>query len=368
MGDKATPNNATTDNATPVASVSASTSPVVKQSLWKRVLRMAAKVLDYAIPVSISVLLVVWLFHKVNFHDVMREIKEGCDFTWVVVMMIITTLSHMVRGIRWGIQLRGAGVPRMTVTKESVSIFGAYSLNLVFPRLGEAWRCIYIARSEKVPLSTVIGTDIGDRGSDAVVVVLLTLLALIVAHPALMNFMSHYKVGRDVTGIFDDWLLWVGLAVFITGFWAICHFLRRYKWVTKIDDSIKKMWDGFKVLFTMKGRGWYVVLTIGIWLCYYLETYVMFQAFPFTRALVEEPGTAFGLIPGLVVFVFGSFSMAIPSNGGLGPWNIAVMFALSLYGINNTQGATFSMVMWSCQAAWLVVLGLFSAGYVLKNR
>lgn len=342
-------------------------SSVQKESTLKKVLHVVGKVFDYALPVVISVVLVIWLFHKVNFHDVMREVREGCDFTWVVVMMVITTLSHMVRGIRWGIQLRGAGVPRMTVTKESVSIFGAYALNLVFPRLGEVWRCVYIARSEKVPLSTVVGTDIGDRGSDAVVVVLLTVLCLIVAHPALINFLSHYQVGRDITVILHNWLLWAGIILFIVIFWAVCHFMTRYRWVRKVDGSLEKIWDGFKVLFTMKGRGWYVVLTLGIWLCYYMETYVMFQAFPFTRALVHEAGSAYGLIPGLVVFVFGSFSMAIPSNGGLGPWNLAVMFALSLYGIGNTEGATFSMVMWSCQAAWLVVLGLFSAGYVLLH-
>lgn len=73
-------------------------------------------------------------------------------------------------------------MPRITVTKESVSIFGAYSLNIVFPRLGEVWRCVYISRSERVPLSTVVGTDIGDRGSDAVVVASLTALCLVVAH------------------------------------------------------------------------------------------------------------------------------------------------------------------------------------------
>lgn len=342
--------------------------PVEKESTLKKILHVIGKIFDYLVPVAISVVLIVWLFHKVNFHDVMREIRDGCDFTWVIVMMVITTLSHMVRGIRWGIQLRGAGVPRMTVTKESVSIFGAYALNLVFPRLGEVWRCVYIARSEHVPLSTVVGTDIGDRGSDAVVVVLLTVLCLIVAHPALMNFLSHYEVGRDVTKILDNWMLWAGIVIFILAFWAVCHFMTRYSWVRKVDGSLEKIWYGFKVLFTMKGRGWYVVLTLGIWLCYFMETYVMFQAFPFTRALVHESGSAWGLIPGLVVFVFGSFSMAIPSNGGLGPWNLAVMFALSLYGIGNTEGATFSMVMWSCQAAWLVVLGLFSAGYVLVTK
>lgn len=338
------------------------------ESMAKRVLHIIGRIIDYAVPVAISIVLVVWLFHKVNFHDVLKEIHDGCDFTWVIVMMAITTLSHMIRGIRWGIQLRGAGVPRMTVTKESVSIFGAYALNLVFPRLGEVWRCVYISRSEKVPLSTVVGTDIGDRGSDAVVVVILTVLCLIVAHPALMNFLSHYKVGRDITDILDDWVLWAGILLVIGGLWAVLHYFRRFNWINKIDGSLEKMWEGFKVLFTMKGRGWYVVLTLGIWLCYYMETYVMFQAFPFTRELIHDAGSACGLIPGLVVFVFGSFSMAIPSNGGLGPWNLAVMFALSLYGIGNVEGATFSMVMWSCQAAWLVVLGLFSAGYVLAHN
>ena len=334
----------------------------------KDIIHKIVKGLDYVVPLAISVGLVVWLFRKVNFHDIMRIIHTECNFWWVIAMMAITTLSHMVRGIRWGIQLRAAGVPDMTVTKESVSIFGAYALNLVFPRLGEVWRCVYISRTERVKLSTVVGTDFGDRGSDAVVVVLLTVVAVIVAHPAMASFMEHYKVGREITDVLDDKLLWLGIAAVVGAFWCVCHYMREYKWVQKIDGTLDNVWRGFRVLFSMKGRGWYVVLTLGIWTCYFMETYVMLQAFPFTRALVEHPGYAAGLIPGLVIFVFGSFSMAIPSNGGLGPWNLAVMFALSLYGISDTQGASFSMVMWGCQAAWLVVLGLFSAAYVFIHR
>lgn len=326
------------------------------------------RALDYAVPVAISVVLVVWLFRRVHFRDIVEIVRTQCDFWWVVAMMAITTLSHMVRGVRWGIQLRGAGVPRMTVTKESVSIFGAYALNLVFPRLGEVWRCVYISRSEHVPVSTVVGTDLGDRGSDAVVVVCLTALCLVVAHPELTRFVEHYSVGRDIRHILDDKLVWLGLAALAGAVWLVFRYMRGWSWVRKADGSLARIWKGFRVLFTMPGRGMYVVLTLGIWLCYYMETYVMFQAFPFTRALMETPGSAWGLIPGLVVFVFGSFSMAIPSNGGLGPWNLAVMFALSLYGISDTQGASFSMVMWGCQAAWLVVLGLFSAGYVMREK
>ncbi|MFG6381583.1 MAG: flippase-like domain-containing protein [Muribaculum sp.] len=318
----------------------------------------------YLIPLAISVLLVMWLFRKVDIKEMERVIRTECDFRWIALMMLITTLSHIIRGIRWGIQLRGAGIPRIPVIAESVSIFGAYALNLVFPRLGEVWRCMYITRREHTSFSTVVGTDIGDRASDAVVVLALLGLALIVAHPAIDNFITGYKVGEDVARMTHDLWLWLGIGGGILILWAVCHFMRRYRYISELDGDLKRVWQGFKVLFTMKGAGLYVVLTLGIWTCYYLETYVCFFAFPFTRALITEPGTAYGLIPGLVVFVFGSFSMAVPSNGGLGPWNLAVMFALSLYAIDDTRGAAFSMVMWGCQAAMLITLGVFSAVYI----
>lgn len=321
----------------------------------------------YVLPVGVSAGLILWLFHRVDIHEVERIIRSGCDYWWIFLMMIITMFSHIIRGIRWGIQLRAAGVPRMTWLAESVSIFGAYALNLVIPRGGEVWRCLYVARKEKTPISTIVGTDFGDRISDAVVVILLTCVALIVAQPAMLSFLQHYKVGRDITSAADDPLLWSGIALGISVIWAVAYFGRKNKYVGEFDLDLSRIWKGFKVLFTMKGRELYVILTLGIWTCYFLETYVCFFAFPFTRELIHEHGLALGLIPGLVTFVFGSFSMAIPSNGGLGPWNLAVMFALSLYGISDAQGTAFSIVMWSFQAAMLVALGIFSAIYVARK-
>lgn len=331
---------------------------------WKLIKKYVGTGLRYLIPLCISVGLIVWLFKKVDFHEVMRTIKEGCDFFWIGVMMIITMVSHMIRGVRWGMQLRAAGVRRMPVVCEWVTIWGAYALNLLFPQLGEAWRCVFVSKREKAPLSTVIGTDVGDRGSDLVVVVLLMLLALIVAHPELEAFLTKYAFGEKVDHISKSPWLWIGLGSVIGGLWITGHYFKEYKWVQKMDKNLQNIWDGFKVIFTMKKWWLYIILTIGIWTCYFLETYVCFYAFPFTRHLIEQPGMVLGLLPGLVVFVFGSCSMAIPSNGGLGPWNLAVMFALSLFGITNTEGTAFSMVMWSFQAMMLIALGLFSAGYV----
>ncbi|MBD5357800.1 MAG: flippase-like domain-containing protein [Bacteroides sp.] len=320
--------------------------------------------LRYVIPLGISVGMILWLFHKVDFHEVIDIIHKGCNFWWIGLMMLITTLSHMVRGTRWGLQLRAAGVKRMPIVCEWVTIWGAYALNLLFPQLGEGWRCVFVSRRQKAPLSTVIGTDIGDRSSDLAVILCLICLSLVVAHPFIMDFMMKYAVGRDVKDIAGEPLLWLGLGGIIAIAWYITHYLRTYKWVQTLDTNLSRIWDGFKVIFTMKHRWLYLLFTIGIWTCYFFETYVCFFAFDFTRDLIHDPHMALGFIPGLVVFVFGSVSMAIPSNGGLGPWNLAVMFGLSLFGISSTEGTAFSIVMWSCQAVMLIILGLFSLAYV----
>lgn len=322
----------------------------------------------YVVPVAVSAGLIAWLFQKVNIHQVIGIIRQGCDFRYIAVMMFLTMLSFSIRGIRWGIQLRAAGVPRMSPMLESVSIFGAYALNLIFPWLGEGWRCVFVARREKVPLSTVIGTDIGDRGSDAVVILMLAGAAFAVARPALDKFMTHYAIGRDVTRITDDPRLWLALIAIVSILWLTGHFGKRFRYVRAVEGSLAQMWDGFKVMFTMKGIGTYVVLTAGIWICYFFETYACLYAFPFTRELIHAPGSCAGLIPGLVVFVFGSFSMGIPSNGGLGPWNIAVIFALSLYGVAQPEGAAYSVVVWGFQTLMTIMLGIFSAVYIMADK
>jgi len=319
--------------------------------------------------VGISAGLIIWLFHKVNIHQVESIIRQGVDYRYIIAMMLITMLSHIIRGIRWGIQLRAAGIPRIPVVAESVSIFGAYALNLVFPFLGEAWRCVYISKRENCKLSTVVGTDLGDRASDGIMILLLVFLTMFVARSSIDKFLDKYPLGESIDRITTDGVMWISIAVIIALLIVGDHLFRNTKFVQGINLSIRRMWDGFRVLFHMKGTGMYIVLTFGIWICYYLEAYVCFFAFPFTRELVTGDGYWLGLVPGLVVFVFGSCSMGVPSNGGLGPWNIAVMFALSLFGIKESDGAAYSIVCWSFQTIMLIACGIFSAFYImLSNR
>ena len=326
------------------------------------------KTLKTLVPIGVSAAMIIWMSHKLDFHKIWAITSHDCDYWWLFLVMILTMLSYSIRGIRWGYQLRAAGIPRMSVASESVSIFSAYAINLLVPYLGEAWRCVYVTRREKAKLSTVVGTDLADRSSDFVMIMLLLGLALIVAHPALMHFFDQYRFGRDIESILSKWELWTGLALGAAIF-IYCDFRYKDSRLFKgFNLSVSRMWQGFKVIFTMEGRWTYLFLTIAIWVCYFLKIYLVFFAFPFTRELLTHPGYAYGLLPGLVAFVFGSFSMAIPSNGGLGPWNIAVMYALMLYGIGHTDAAAFSIVAWGSQTFMTILLGIYSMIYIAATK
>lgn len=340
----------------------------LKTDRLHKCLELIEKIFKVILPMGISAVLVIWLFHKINIHEIGEVLSKGVRFEFIAFMMFFTMLSFIIRGIRWGIQLRAAGVPRMSPVAESVSIFGAYALNLIVQYLGEAWRCVYVARKEKVKIATIVGTDLGDRGSDLVMILLILLLTLCFASQEIHEFFMRYPLGRIIEGIFDKWWVYAIFAlVLILFIWADREW-RNSKFFSGFNLSLSRLWQGFKVLFFMKGRWNYLWLTIGIWVCYYLETYLCFFAFPFTRELLSIPDSGYGLVPGLVVFVFGSMSMAVPSNGGLGPWNIAVMYALMLYGVHQTEATAYSLVVWAFQAIMIIALGLFAAAYVALSK
>ncbi|MDE6717735.1 MAG: flippase-like domain-containing protein [Muribaculaceae bacterium] len=339
-----------------------------KQKNIKEGKKIFTDILKTLIPLGISAALIVWMSHKLNFRQIWHIISHDVDYWWLLLVMVVTTPSYSIRGIRWGYQLRAAGIPRMPVAAESVSIFSAYAINLIIPYLGEAWRCVYVARREKAKLSTVIGTDIADRGSDFVMICILLVVALIVANPALTQFFDKYAVGREIESILRRWELWTGFLAAAVIF-IVCDLkFKNRGFFRTLNTNVNRMWQGFKVIFTMQGRWTYVFLTIAIWVCYFLKIYLCFFAFPFTRELVNNPHYALGFLPGIVAFVFGSFSMGIPSNGGLGPWNIAVMYALMLYGIGHTDAAAFSLVAWSTQTFMTIILGVYSMFYIAATR
>lgn len=329
--------------------------------------KLAGYLVKWLIPLALTVLLVGYMFRKVNFSDMMEILRHGVDYWWILCAMGISILSHVFRALRWRIQLKSLDIdaPLMALC---CSVFGCYALNLLFPRLGEVWRCTYISRRQEAPFTKVLGSMVADRLTDTACVLLLLVLTFIVAAPAINAFLSRYPVGKEFVEMINNAWTWILSAITIVLVWAIFHFCGNFGPVRKIKVWVNEMWQGFAVVAKMDGKRMFVFYSLAIWFCYYIQLYVAFFAFPFTRELCAEPGLAFGLTPCLVAFVLSSIGMAVPSNGGLGPWNLAIMFGLAIYGISAADGTAFSMLQWSGQTVMLIALGIFTMIFISLDK
>ncbi|MDE7437382.1 MAG: flippase-like domain-containing protein [Muribaculaceae bacterium] len=324
-------------------------------------------ILRWLLPLALTVLMVWYMFRKVHFGEMMDIIRHGVDYWWILCTMGLSMFSHIARALRWRLQLKSLGI-RPPVLALCCSIFGCYALNLVFPRLGEVWRCTYIARRQDAPFTKVLGSMVADRLSDAVCVCFLTILTFIVAAPAIDSFLTKYPVGQGILSTVQSPLFWIVIVGCCVGVWALFYFGCNNTAIAKLRKWIIDTWKGFAIITKMEGKWAFLLYSITIWACYFLQLYVAFFAFPFTRDLCTEADLGYGLVPALVAFILSSFGMAIPSNGGLGPWNLAVMFGLAIYGISQPDGTAFSMLVWSGQTVMLIMLGIFTMAYIAIDK
>lgn len=335
-----------------------------KDPFWKRALGFF---LRYILPIAFTVLLLVYLFHKVDFKEMIDLLKHGVDYWWILLAMGISIFSHVFRAARWQLQLNALGIYPPFIAL-CCSIFGCYALNLVFPRLGELWRCTYISTTKKNSFTTILGSMIADRAADTLMVASLLVFSLIVAAPAIHVFLDKYPIGKDFIHLISQFWFWAAVVGGIALAVVLFLVFRTHPLMVKVKEIAVNVWEGISVIAKMKGKFKFLIFTFCIWGCYFIQLYVAFYAFDFTRELCYTPGLAAGFTPCLVAFVLSSISMAIPSNGGLGPWNIAIMFALAIYGVNDAEGTAFSMVQWSGQTVMLIILGIFTMVYISVSK
>ena len=90
---------------------------------------------------------------------------------------------------------------------------------------------------------------------------------------------------------------------------------------------LKGIWEGFAAIARMDGKGLWLLLTAALWSCYFLQLYFAFFAFPMTRQILADNG----IIVAVICYMLTTISMAIPSNGGIGPYQTAMLFGLQLF-------------------------------------
>lgn len=326
--------------------------------------RRGAYLVKYGVPLLVTVLLCRLLFKDTDFGQMMAIIRNQCRFQWIALALGISIFSHIFRAMRWRIQLRALGV-QAPLFSLVLSIFGTYAVNLVLPRLGEIWRTGYIARRRDAPFATVFGSMVADRLADTVTVALLTLVTFLLATTQLGTYLGQNSAAyeRWMSLLTSPWL-WLAAATCLAAAVMFMRWHSKIGIVNRMQGFVKGLWQGFAVIATMPGKGRWLLLTLCIWGCYFMQLYVAFFAFDFTAQIVN----AHGMLAVLVAFVLSSLSMGVPSNGGIGPWQWSVIFALGLYGLGRGLATAFANLVMGSQTLLLIALGLFTFACIAVQK
>lgn len=338
--------------------------PPRKRRLWRAVFKIV-------IPLVITVGLCWQLFSKVNFTEMVDIIRHNCDYRWILLALALSILSHIFRAMRWQIQLRAIDV-RPPLFPIVLSIFGTYAVNLVFPRLGELWRTGYIAQRQNAPFDTVFGSMVADRLADTVTVALITLLTFLLAGGPLIAFVTgsgdSSMIDTAAQLLRSPWTYIITIAVVVLT-WGLIRAFRHTRLMERLRNFGRGLWKGFAVVAVMPGRLRWLLLTVCIWGCYFFQLYVAFFAFPATAQVVSDYGA--GAV--MICFVLSSISMIVPSNGGIGPWQQAIVFGLSVYSagipaLTEAYAISFANLVMGTQTLLLILLGIFTFVCIAVQR
>jgi len=325
--------------------------------------------LRYCVPAVITVGLCYLLVRGMDLRQMWETICTQCDFRWIAVNILLLIGAMWARAARWQLQLRALGI-KASVWVLTLSVFGTYAVNLVFPRLGEVWRTGFVAERQKAPFTTVFGSMVADRLSDTVMVGLISLSAFVLAGPQLMSYLGQNPgLMARVIALLCSPVLWGCVtAVLAVTVWIFVRYPEN-KVVATCRRLWQGLWEGFAVIGRMRGKGLWLFYTLILWTCYFVGLVCAFMSFP----LVAEVMVRHGLTAVQLCFVLTSLSMLVPSNGGIGPWQWAMIFGLSLYcdgipGLTKDYMASFANLALGVQAVTSIILGLFTFAWIALTK
>lgn len=302
------------------------------------------------LPLALGVYIIYYLFKGVNFIQVWDIVKAA---NWPILLssLVFGLLGNTLRGYRWELFVRPLGYSPKVSTL-NYAIFGGYAVNYAIPRAGEIWKCGMIAKEEKVPFSKLLGTMILDRVFDTVTVLFIVLVAFIVNVDFFVTQLQHNKGLFDtIVAILQSPLLYILIVAAAITTYVVFRFFKENFIVRKVRGLIVAIYKDMKAIWKMKTKFRLLLYTIAIWTSYFFYFYITFFAFDFTKDL--------GFEAGLIAFALSSLSMGIPSNGGLGPWQVAVIAALTIYGVGQLEATAFATGVFAVQGIWVILCGLF---------
>lgn len=282
---------------------------------------------------------------------------KNADYFWIILSMIVSVISHMLRAYRWNYLLNPLG-QKVGFINSNCHVLVGYFANYGIPRMGEISRCTLAAKYDGVPFQIALGTVITERIVDFVLFLLIFVLTLV------LEFSNLIGLANEL--IFDPLqsrlvavsqspikmiIVAVVLIVIVGGL-----FLLRKKIASilkgKFGGIVSGLGEGIGSIRKMDKPFMFILNSVMIWACYFYSLYFCFFALPGTSNLGQSEA--------LTLLLFGTFGV-IFSPGGLGAYPLILSgILINTYHIDEVSAFALPWLSWASQFVLIVVLGVIS--------
>lgn len=309
-----------------------------------------------AIGLALTVLLLWWAFHDVEWALARRHLREA-NLGLVFVAIVVATMIFPLRALRWR-PILGPIAPNLPFGPLwRATATGMMANNILPARGGELVRAYVLSRETTVPFAAAFASLVVDRVFDGTIVILLMVLAMFdSAFPS-----STLVAGRPASNYAGSGV--IILVVVALALYAIVFFPNRLIRVYELfarrvaprfeergRTLLRSFADGLSVL-RHPGRFflvfWWALL---LWLTQALAFFIMFVAVG-----IDVPFSAALFIQGLIVL-----GVALPSTPGyFGPFELAAVAGLRLYGVSDSLAAAWAISFHVLSLIPITVIGLY---------
>jgi uncharacterized protein (TIRG00374 family) len=326
-----------------------------------------SSVLKNTVTILVSVLVAgvfLWLALKgLDFEKISNSLKKA-NYLWVAAAAVFGVSAYIFRAVRWNLLLEPMGY-QVSNANSLWSISFGYLMNLTIPRSGEVARSTALYGVEKVPVDKSFGTIILERVIDLVCMLVFLVLTLIFKFDAIYSF--YERSGVRFNPVFIIGIIAGGVLALVT-FFRFKERFRKFGFISKIIDFIDGIFAGLMSVFRLRQKGKFILLTAGIWICYFFASYLVCFSLPET--------SDFTLADGCFILVVGTLGMIIPASGGIGAFNLAMKFGFTALFISMGKdaveggelGLAYSFITLPLQIIIMLIMGLVSIPMLAKNR
>jgi uncharacterized protein (TIRG00374 family) len=306
------------------------------------------KVLKIGLPILLGIYLIYISYIQFTPQqlDQIQAYLTDADYTYIAIGMFFALSSHLSRAWRWKYMIEALD-KKSSFINNIIGIGAGYAMNLIIPRSGEITRAVIVQNTDGVPVDQGIGTIIAERVLDMVMLLVITTTAILMAGDKIIMFFKDGIESAFAKAETQQIILYttIFLILIVLAAWV----LKKMDLMGKVRAFLRGIQQGFRTIWTMQHKWWYLAHTLFIWIMYLLMFYISIYAIPET---VNMPVSAV-----LCAFVAGSFAVAF-TNGGFGAYPYLISQVLLLFGYSSVVGTAFGWIVWLSQTVLVIVFGL----------